>query len=304
MKIAIDAGYNQTKIYTGSRQGVILSAIAEPNALNLSDVGAGAKRYTINGKEMIVGAAALGPGLKQKNARSLNSLLESLPYLALCACDEISVTPGDVSILSTGLPLADIGSSNAVIAALQPLFPSAKIVVNSQAVGALISYAMDNASTINPDDQGLVLDIGGNTVLTLGHIGYRPTGDGSHQFDRMGVLSCADLLAKRLEPQLKTLISAIKASQALRDGVIRGGGLGRQNIESEVHAAQHAYTDMLLTMIRETYGDYIADLDNIIICGGGANLIKNHIPAEWRNIAKFSADPEFANARGYFALAQ
>lgn len=62
------------------------------------------------------------------------------------------------------------------------------------------------------------------------------------------------------------------------------------------------YTGGLLGLIGEKWKDRYAEIDRIVLAGGGANLIERFLPED--NFYEVPKDPQYANARGWCLMAK
>jgi len=171
-----------------------------------------------------------------------------------------------------------------------------RVDVRPQGVGALGYHTSRGASV---EENGLVLDIGGNTVLAVRYQNLKPRATNTRQYNGMGVLS----VARSLAPLLSSLsdgckVTEIRAMQAVRERKYRGHDIGTQ-----VDSAVKLYSERLLANLRADYKDVIPDLDCLVVAGGGAYLVGESLEQEYQGTIVLP-EPEFSNVRGYVWLSE
>jgi hypothetical protein len=294
-KIAFDAGFGQTKLFTGSRTIITPSAVAKPGEM-MAGMSTTADIYTYNGKCLVVGETALRPGLYQDYELSVDWLLAHVPFFLLHALDKAQVDIANIDTIITGLPIAAFSRRDEVVAILNNMgIPN--VITVPQGVGALQAYVHEYASRCHPDDEGLVIDIGANTVITIAHNGYQADAMGSNQMNEMGIMAVAKTLQGVFKAMTGSEYSVIEAAKAIRTHEIKSKGQ-RIDVSAQVEAALNNHVETLINSIAIRYKQSIDRLDHVILAGGGAYLIRKHLPQDWPVVVL--EQPEFANVRGYF----
>lgn len=293
---AVDPGFAQVKYSIGGVVGVIPSAVAEPLPA-MEGLGKGQRVHVMDIGKFVVGHDALEPGSRQIQSLDEEWLLRYLPLLVVGAADHAGIDLHDVDILSVCVPprtwksaKKDIMEDLSVIRDNGEVYRFEKVDVIAQAVGAIGYYAKD-ASDIN--ESGLVLDIGGNTILAVRYDKLKPKATGSRQYNELGVLSAAQALVPVLSELAEgRRITEIKAMAAMRDRRFVGVDIG-----THVDAVIRAYSERILRSVRSDYRDMIPELDRLLVVGGGAYLVGEAIKKEYKRV-HVPAEPEMSNVRG------
>lgn len=306
-----DAGYSGSKgLYMapdGFKTVQIPSAIALPLQLQQKNIEGGQRIYNYNGNELVVGDDALLPGSIQIHNRNEEWLLKYMALLLYGTAEKAGVDLRRVSRVTLGLPIESYSQETRTALAKNiraaridgsPIIrDDCQIRIHCQGVGALAAFKAEN----NPYDEmnGLVLDVGGNTLMSVSFYNLNPSASGSNQYDKLGMMSAAEHLSPFLSEMAGTRVSSIKAANAMRTGKFKGEDI---SMERDKAIAKHG--ELLISTLKDAYSDTIGELDTLVLAGGGAGAIYNILPAEWKKKAVVLSDPEFANVRGYYALSQ
>lgn len=196
--LAVDTGFAQTKAYTGDKQVIFPTAVSRPSNLDLVDVPdkKASKQYTIGEKTLVVGLDALKVEVSQDFNLEVTDLIDNVPYLVAAAAALAGVDLATVDILALGLPIVDFVKNKVRLLEKMRFFNvngidySPRIVVVPQAVAALQAYHRETAVK-DDDEEGAVLDCGGNTVHVLAYCGAEARREGSTQYDKKGVAEAA-----------------------------------------------------------------------------------------------------------------
>ena len=293
--VAFDNGFGQIKLYAGSQALVAPSAVAKPGEM-MTGMATTAEIYEHNGKKLVVGETALRSNLHQDYELSVDWLLAHTPYFLMHILDKAKIDIGSIDTLITGLPIAAFSRRDEAVAILKSMgIQDVRIV--PQGVGALAAYTHEYASRCRPDDEGLVIDVGANTVITVAHNGYQADAMGSNQMDEMGIMAVAKTLQGVFKALTGSEYSVIEAARAIRTHEIKNKGQ-RIDVSRQVEAALNDHVSTLVGSIATRYKQSINKLDHVILAGGGAYLIRKHLPTDWPVV--MLDQPEFANVRGYF----
>ena len=293
---AVDPGFAQTKYAVGDEVGVIPSAVAEPLAA-VEGLGNGQRIHIMDIGQFVVGQDALEPGSRQIQSLDEEWLLKYLPLLVVGAADNAGVDLHEVDILSVCLPLKTWRSAKttlpnelATIRDNGEVYHFSRVDVHAQAVGA-IGFHTQQGADIN--ERGLLLDIGGNTILALRYDRLKAKSAGSRQYNELGVLSAAHAIIPLLSEMAEgRRVTEIRAMAAIRERKFLGNDIG-----SQVDSIVSAYSERILRSIRSDYRDMIPELDRLVLVGGGAYLVGEAIQNEYRRV-HIPEQPEYANVRG------
>jgi plasmid segregation protein ParM len=304
---SVDAGFAQTKWYTGSSQGKFASAIAKPDTIVTAGLGAETKKYTIGGETLVVGKAALTAGAIQDYDREISWLIDRVPFFVAHAATEAGIDFATIDTLALGLPISDFRKHRASLIERMTGFTvngtqySPRIQVYAQGVGALFAYAREGSS-VRQDDQGLLLDCGGNTAICVQHDGYQVSAEGTRQYSKMGISVAAEKLCARLRETMGIEYSLPEAMEIMRTREVKNRGK-RINVSKEVDEAITPHIQGLIKTISNDYSARLIKMDHLLLAGGGASLIKQNLPSDLCEMAIVLEDSEFANVRGFFRYA-
>lgn len=293
---AVDPGFAQVKYSVGGVVGAIPSAVAEPLP-SMEGLGKGQRVHIMDIGKLVVGQDALEPGSRQIQSLDEDWLLRYLPLLVVGAADHAGIDLHDVDILSVCLPpktwgavRSEVAKDLSVIRDNGEVYTFEKVDVFAQAVGALGYYTL---GCKNRDESGLVLDIGGNTLLAVRYDKLKAKATGSRQFNELGVLSAAQAIIPVLSELAEgRRVTEIKAMAAMRDRRFMGVDIG-----THVDAVVKAYSERILRSVRSDYRDMIPKLDRLVVVGGGAYLVGEAIKSEYKRV-HVADEPELANVRG------
>jgi predicted naringenin-chalcone synthase len=115
--------------------------------------------------------------------------------------------------------------------------------------------------------------------------------------NEMGIMAVAKTLQGVFKAMTGSEYSVIEAAKAIRTHEIKSKGQ-RIDVSAQVEAALNDHVETLINSIATRYKQSIAKLDHMILAGGGAYLIRKHLPQDWPVVVL--EQPEFANVRGYF----
>ena len=293
---AVDPGFAQVKYSVGGVVGVIPSAVAEPLP-SMEGLGKGQRVHVMDVGKLVVGRDALEPGSRQIQSLDEEWLLRYLPLMVVGAADHAGIDLHDVDVLSVCLPPKTWRSvKSEIVRDLSSIrdngdtYTFKRVDVFAQALGALGYYSI---GCENPDESGLVLDIGGNTLLAVRYDKLKAKSTGSRQFNELGVLSAAQALLPTLSEMAEgRRVTEIKAMAAMRDRRFMGVDIG-----THVDSVIKSYSERILRSVRSDYRDMIPELDRLLVVGGGAYLVGDAIKNEYKRV-HVPDEPEMANVRG------
>lgn len=253
------------------------------------------------GRKYLVGAEALSTAF---STRSFDFLKRYAPLLAYEAVSRIR---SSVSRISVGLPLAyyDKESKASLISSLRKIDVNRdtlelNVDVFPQGIGALLDYRLDSNGEEKKGTaiDGLVIDIGFNTVDIVAFENGSAVKADSGMMERAGISRIAQSLANSLQKETTINLTEQEAKEALLRKKISVYGFEKDLSELARHVVED-YVDWLLSAISSRWEDRIQRAQALILAGGGAYYIKPYIPAKYRDVLFVPDDPEFANARGF-----
>lgn len=300
----LDVGQAQTKFRVGNKQGKMPSAVAPEATIAGGDFAGADGRQTVDGRTLVVGNAALDPFCKQIYNRNMDWLIEYLPYLFAQAAKEAGISDlTSISTLSTGIPIDNSHEWEAKLiermntAKIDGNQHSFKIVVTKQGVGSMIACRCEQ-NGLHDNDRGLVIDVGGNTVIIVSHNRWVPMRAGSKQYNTSGLSVAAESLRMILESVNGKKYTLIETLAIMRVREVSGRAATEININNEIDKVLSTYAKGLVAQISQDYGEYMGALDHLILSGGGAAVIRPHLPQDWPKVIMLE-EPEFGNLRGY-----
>ncbi|MCS7226785.1 MAG: ParM/StbA family protein [Gloeomargarita sp. SKYB31] len=319
MNIGLDVGYSHTKAVTGDRPPIIFpSVVGTPDKARFS-------LTTENGivltypRHVQVGAGAVTQSrfLQRREDRHWVESEEWLD-LALAALTELTTATFSELRIVTGLPVAFFADRKVVRDRLlgthkvqredrhAQTFRVVDCAVIPQPFGTLLAATLDDRGRIA--NQALaagtvgVIDIGGKTtnllsVNRLTEISHETASVNVGAWDAVRAVQSwlADRYPGLEELRPHQVIDVIISRQVKYYGqTVNLGALVEETLEP--------LADQILAEASQLWNGG-ATLDAILVTGGGALLLGQYIRRHFRH-AMTVEDPVFANARGYWRLAQ
>ena len=303
MKIAIDIGYGDVKVTTGTSSFKFTNAIAFAGATAV-DYGQNAMElFTFNDVEYLVGDQALlnSPLI----TRDYGYLYEYAPLLVYKALKIAGIKTEDDIELITGLSLKDWSKAEEFGERVANIFvnnenyniPSENITVVPQGKGIYVDYKSKN-KTVESDDFFAIVDIGYNTFDFLVFLNGKPVPNKNYA-NTLGVNTLIQELQKILNKQFNVSFSEQECKDYLLKRSLRIGAK-THDISGIVNKEISKYAKTIQNEIMAKNSDLINRVFNVIISGGGAYLL-HEINAQIFDHQVYSQMPyEFANVRGYF----
>ncbi|MBV5339814.1 MAG: ParM/StbA family protein [Deltaproteobacteria bacterium] len=294
--IAVEVGFSSVKVKHGNYVFSFASAIVEEiGSMSFGKFTPGV--YEFERRRFLVGDRALVRP-DQNYKLELDWLIEKAPLfvfhaLALARCENedtivVGLPPeyffGNMDRLRQRLSSFAINGKQ---------YGFKRVYVMAQGVGSFYDYC--NMFPPKESDNSLLVDIGANTINAMIAFGDEVSPEESIQFTRSG----ACIAAKEVIATLRSKDITISQSQAhiiLKSGTHNGEPI--DNIAAIIsNFAQHT-----LDLIYNEYANHT--LTRIILTGGGADLIKNHLPESHQLIRKlcYVNDPVYSNVRGYYLV--
>ncbi len=306
LDLSIDIGFSNIKIVAGINGSicskVFSSALAiAPQSSDNSAVTA-TETYLFDGKIYLCGKPAISPHVREQiNCRSNDHIVRYAPVYIAAAARSANVALHEIGALSVGLPFEMHRTYSQVLREILTAF-----TVNGETVtptqvnifcqGAAAAFAAGVEGEMQGKN-GLLFDIGGNTMIAIAVANGIPVALGSQQFSKLGMLAAAEQLSRALSND--TNCSLIKAAEVIKTRQYQG-----QNVSAHVDKALSNHAESIVAILEDTYGGQVNELDTILLSGGGADCICPYLPAKWSNRIKVQTEPITANARGYFYRSQ
>jgi len=318
MNVGLDLGYSATKLVADGRRKTFPSIVGTPELGRFSLGGQDNHIVLRDPEHVLVGEGAMTQS-RFVNRREDRAWIESAEYyhLFLAALTELSTATVVDLLMVTGLPVAFYNDKATLRERLLGVhkvsregrhaqtFKVSDCRVIPQPFGALLAAALDERGRIS--DQGLatgsvgVVDVGGKTtnllsVKRLAEIGRETESISVGVWDV--VRAARSFLADRcpnLELRDHQVVEAIVARQVRYYGQL-------VDLGAVVDAALEPMAAQVVAQATQLWNGGAA-LDAILIAGGGALLLGARLKSHFRH-ARVVADPVFANAQGYWRLAQ
>lgn len=307
--LAIDTGFAQTKVYTGNVQKIFPTAVARPATIFCKDIPSGGSRqYTINGKTLVVGYDALKSEVSQDYNLEVEDHIGIIPYLIAAAADIAGVDLAAVNVVVLGLPITDFVKNKSRLLDVMRNYTvngvtyTFQIQIEPQAIGALTAYAHESA-VMAEDEEGVILDCGGNTLHVVGYRGDEAQRDGTKVYDKRGVAEAAKKVSVILQDRTGHQYSLPQTMEIMRKGFVKHCGK-RIELSAEISKILAEHFEELVRQIQTDFRESFDSKDKLILAGGGAKLLKEHLPDIWQDMIFVIAEPEYANVRGYYYAAK
>jgi PRTRC genetic system protein D len=309
--IGIDVGYGYTKVVSDTVEGLgktqLPSVVGnfedriatieglKPSSLDLVE---------IDGQKLLVGNSALKHSARIFNARE-KDWIGSMAYRALMKNGIHQTNLSSISIVITsGLPVSYYKADRAKLTNLIREVAkgdaiTTKIKVIPQPLGSFFKLLFDNNGEVQ--NEGLVtarigvLDIGFYTsdILTIDNL--EPVEKQIASFEN-GVAGTLEAISKDIEDRYDLRQDIHKTEETLRKGSLRAYG-----VDHDIAGMAKQRLTELATEIEahvKTVWKSAADIDQVLLTGGGAALLKDYL--NFYRHATVIEDAQFANAEGYY----
>jgi hypothetical protein len=315
--LAVDLGYGSTKVCY--KQGTRLkyfkkvSAVAEvPSIDHVTDENA----FPFNGKQYYLFDTALKlPSTSLIDMMTFDGFKKASPIILRYLIHKLDIEP---DLIVIGLSIAQIQHSGVyqryVADTLQ--IDVNKILVVPQGAGAKVTYdtyylepskAPDERVNTRSFDY-LGLDLGFNTVDAFMVLEGAMSAALSEGFPGEGVVKVADRVVSELGKRDYS-IDVQDAKSIITTGKLhyRGEIVELNTLVSEIIAA---YLKDLIQTVEKRYGAQMNKLSNIVLSGGGAQVLMKHKNAVEEILRKYytpgfleiSEQGEYCNAIGYYHI--
>jgi len=301
--VGLDIGSGFTKIVPDNDQRVMFpSAVAAIPPTILSSIGdvQADDEVVVKRVRCIVGERAIG---KDDRYSTLHNVWwTSTVYKAILAHAKRWI-PARSSIV-TGLPLQNYIAPDAreIVKDIVKAGLHAKdVLIVPQGVGAYFS----DAAFANPTTKVAVVDIGTWTTELIGMTG-RDLLHGASAGHVWGVNDIFSTVAQELKETLGRLIDPYEVERTHRgEGEIRyrGRAYPQDTIQERVTQLAKERASQILAKMTDLWGPHDAAFESILFCGGGAKLLFPFLK-QFREGSVLITDSQYANARGYLAIAE
>jgi PRTRC genetic system protein D len=181
-------------------------------------------------------------------------------------------------------------------------------MVVAQPQGGGVSWAnREGRNLIKPNDEILILDLGGGTFNWFSCNGrYQPNYKECGSLP-IGTLNCSSTVLRCIKPRLVNSPEAMsRVDQALHNG---GGSFelaGKSYFTSDFSNEINSLVRSAIYQMQSLVGE-LGVFQHILLTGGGAGLLKRICDGEFKNSHKrirMVSDPVFANVDGFYIISQ
>ncbi len=323
MWISVDVGYSETKAVYGEKMIVFPSIVGSPDESRFSLNGTGEDNSVMefDGQSYLVGAEALAQSrfaMRKQDRGWINS--QEYKILFLTALAQITESSRVNIDIVTGLPVNFYDGDKETLR--KNLLGQYKIKYNNrpsqvftirdlrvipQPFGTAFSVALnDNGKAFESNLYATgnigVIDIGGKTVNLLTVNRLKEIGTETESVNS-GTWKAVLAVKKEIVSQYPKLgeMQDHKVAEIIRQGTLDYFD-GTIDISDIANREFQNLASEILTKAANLW-DEGADLNKILIAGGGALLVGDSIKAEFPH-AEIVENPVFANAIGYWKFAQ
>ncbi len=281
--LGLDVGFGWTKWWTKEKKGKFPTWIGLWENYSISDI----TPIEFEGEKYVVGEEARF--CRQKiEIVDYEDMIRFLPLIALYVSRITGLTPYE---MVTGLAPKHYAKFKQDKEAQLRLNEFNRILF--QGLGVLI----DMEESIRPEEgESLILvDIGFNTVdvLLLLWTGEKYKKIAVESFEGLGVRNAVERFREKLRIEHLKSQPASKLVKIFQESKAKIEGR-EYYLNEEVKEAKQSYKEVLLTRLKEAFGEKIEEADHMIVAGGGAYLVE-----KLRYDTIVPKEPEFSNARGY-----
>jgi len=301
--LGLDIGFGDVKAVCDRMKTKIPTAVAyaEEGICDLNEFSQDYEEYLFDGRKYIVGETAISRAF---STRSFDFLKRYAPLLAYKMIKDM---PRQVTSVAVGLPLAYFTRQNKTdfISAMRRINVDNEtleinVKVFPQGVGALLDYRLNNEGeeSKGTDHNGLVIDVGFNTVDVVAFENGAAVKSDSGMLERAGISKPAQDLARILQKETTINLTEQEAKDVLLNGGLSVYGHDK-DLSEVIRRVVENYVEWLLSVITSRWEDRLQRADKLILAGGGAYYLRPHLPSRYRKLLYIPDEPEFANARGF-----
>lgn len=309
IELALDIGFGDCKAVFSNGNGI--STFKYPTAVSHADSTGTFVNGYINERifeyrksKFFIAETAARDSI---STQSYDFMKKYVPLFTYFAMEKVREKSGvDVSQVALGLPLTYFNKGEKEI---KPLIDNLQVDGKQfsfdsrfypQCFGAVCEYRMSDLGIIKPGtaEDMIVVDIGFNTVDVCTVEKGKVIPRGTTTRDKQGVCRITDGIRNSLTVERHATISDHEAVEILRNGLyIEYGKTIR--CEELVNKAKKNYAEALFADLASKWENYIRRSVRILLVGGGAHLVSDHVPERYKDMVTIPENPEYANARGY-----
>jgi hypothetical protein len=290
--LGLDPGFGDCKIGL-MVDGVIKEHIKEVNAIaKLPDDSNSGIKYTGKEKNVIkydnawwlVGSGATEmPDSTVFNIDSFEALQKISPLLVKKGFQRYSEDPeggADIDLLVVTISMAYLDKAEDYKRFLSDNIPFSKDKIRVIPQGAGCKIALDNIG-LNINDPSrkktipsyLGLDIGFSTIDVFPVINGSIMGGGIKGYPGLGITKVAQYVQSEIKNNYKIDIGLTRVKEAMYEGRLSQRG-NIYELKKFIDEGITKYISALHDFLEENYGDQLSSMSNVVIFGGGAEVLK------------------------------
>lgn len=312
--IGIDIGYGYTKIYTSEGAKVFPSVVGnhEDTIVQLEGFNPSiVDMIDVEGQKYLVGESALKHSDRFFNVREKN-WIDSITYRVLLShvLKTINFNGFGVSLV-TGLPVSFYKSdkdklANLIRSLALTYGAGLRVKVIPQPMGSFFDFLFDidghitDEKLTREDTKIGVLDIGFYTsdLITIHNLEVVEKQIASWE---NGLSTAYTKIAKDIETKYELTKEVHDIEKAVRSGYIKTFG-EKHDISNIVNSRMRELANEIEARVRTIWKSG-ADIDIIIVSGGGASALRNYLKL-YKNVYFLDKDGQISNARGFWKYAR
>lgn len=320
MNFGFDGGYSEVKAWSDRGAIRFPSVRGSPEHSRYSAAAkASVPIELLQPRHVLVGGSALKQS-RHRERREDRAWIETDLYedLFLVALTELTTASATVNVV-TGLPVAFYeGDKEKFQDLLTRQFTCKRagrnvqrfdihcLRVVEQGFGILLSEVLSNSGRIVDTDLALgkigVVDAGGKTCNFVSVHGMEEIAKESTSVDAGG-WDVIRAVGEYIQTELPGLdLSGHEVAEAVQNGYVTRFG-EQVSIASAIEIEAERLANEIISTATQLWNGG-ARLDAILVGGGGAHLVGKYVKRAYRHARVVSESPEFANAIGYWRLAQ
>lgn len=304
MIAGLDIGFGDVKVVTDDGRKMKFPTAVTKAEEGIGDFAGNEEEYLFDGKKYILGDKAL---FRSYSTCNFEFLKKYSPLLAFKAVREMNGAGEDVPRIGVGLPINYFTEINKqlVTQALSKVMINGQFVeflptIFPQGVGVLLDYRLDDDGNEIPGTavDGMVIDIGFNTVDVVAFAKGTAIKADSNMLEREGISKIAQNLAKTIQRETTINLSEQEAKKVLLEGKMEIYAT-EKDFSQQIRDITDEYVEGLINHIQSKWEDRIQRSKVLIFAGGGAYLVRGSVPERYRKLIRVPEDAEYANARGF-----
>ena len=319
LKAGIDLGFSDVKVYSLIKKNKIIeNNFKMPTAISYAkssvlDEGKDSlfkqkEIYSFQGKEYHVGKEAVSDSFSTRSIEFLQK------YTTLLLHSVIDFKQYDAE-LGLGLPLSFYTKQNCSVlkesvynTPVNGKTFQGNINIFPQGVGVLLDYMLDiNKKGSEPfveqigdrhKQNGLILDIGYNTIDIVYFNKGSADRDYSDMFERYGLSKPLEILGEYLQSKFGITLNEQEIRDIFLEGHLKIYGQ-KKDLSEVIRDIVEKYSDEIMNLVRSKWDNLLKKSDTLILAGGGSHYLEKYMPEKYQGMLHVPKKAEFANARGF-----